>query len=248
MQTLKDSNFYPVSLDEIMSNTFRKECAGKKLFCIHFDDGHASQVRLLNDSTLDPDCMLGIVLKYFHDPRAAFFININNGGSRPFGNDSERKLAWLKSRGMTVGNHSAHHKRLDLQTRTIMIREIAEVFEYTGQDTMYLSYPYGARIDDEKFLRKGFHYRNHDFYVKAAFTEVEEIVQFNDFWDRIQLWRYLCPLSNTDEFDNRKYELPRINISTLEGFYTDIIRNPYVFQLDSVPEEAKTDTVKIVSP
>jgi peptidoglycan/xylan/chitin deacetylase (PgdA/CDA1 family) len=241
-KALRKNNFYPVSLDEIMSNTFRKECWGKKLFCINFDDAHSSQIRFLKDRILDSTSMVGVILKYFDNPRATFFINTNNRGTPPWAKDSKLKMEYLISKGMIMGNHSARHKRLDFLSTKDMFAELGEVFEYTGSDSMFLSYPYGSVLKNEKLLRNGFEYKNRLYRIIAAFTEYEEIDVIKTFWDRLQMIRYLCPLGNTDEFERRRYELPRINITSFDGFYVDVIKNTNVLQIDSVHYRLSSDS------
>jgi peptidoglycan/xylan/chitin deacetylase (PgdA/CDA1 family) len=237
LKILKDNNFCPVGLDEIISNRFRKECAGKKLFCINFDDSHISQMKFYDDGSLDSSCMTAILLSYFDNPRATYFINVSNGPP-PWIYDSKKKIEFLRSKGMIIANHTASHKRLDSLKAGELIEELGKVFEYTNSDTMFLSYPYGHRFRNEKLLKDGFTYHKHKCYIKAAFTEVEQIENIKTRLDTLQLVRHLCPLGDTQEFSKRQFELPRINISTIQAVNEEIIKNQNILIFENPDSSA----------
>ncbi len=232
LKALKDSDFCPVGLNEVISNNFRKECDGKKLFCITLDDSHVSQIKFLEDGTLDSTCMTAVLLSYFDNPKATYFINVNNGPP-PWIYDSKKKIDFLRSKGMTIGNHTSSHKRLDSLNTDEIIEELGKVFEYTDSDTMFLSYPYGHRFWNETVFKDGFTYGNHRYFIQAAFTEVEELESIVSMEDSAQLVRHLCPLGDSKEFEKRRFELPRINIGSLQGLTEEVIKNKNVLKLET---------------
>jgi hypothetical protein len=185
-------------------------------------------MRFLDDGSLDSSCMTAVLLSYFDNPKATYFINVNNGPP-PWIYDSKKKIDFLRSKGMIIANHTASHRRLDSLNINDVIEELGKVFEYTDSDTMFLSYPYGHRIWNEKLLKEGFVYHNHKYFVKAAFTEVEQLESITTTQDTAQLVRHLCPLGNTLEFAKRKFELPRINISTIRAVNEEVIKNKNIF-------------------
>lgn len=231
LEALKAMDFCPVGLDQIIAASFPEACRNKKLVSIVFDDAHPSQLEFLPDSTLDSNCATAILMSYFPDARATYFINTNNGGTTPFGKDSKEKIEFLRRQGMMVASHSAGHHRLDHLTVSELKKELGAVCEYLNVDSTLLAYPYGIGAVHDSVLINGFEYNQRFYRIPAGFTQVDALDTVTTDWqDSSSLVYHLCPLGNSDDFIKRRYDLPRINITSYRDVLIDVIRNPYVFR------------------
>jgi len=114
-----------------------------------FDDGLASQFRLLPDGTVDPDSGVGVLLAVaqkhpgFH-PVGTMYVNRS-----PFGKpDAGGELRWLVEHGWEIGNHTDGHQDLSslppdrvqraIATQDRLIRTLAP-----GCQVTTLALPYG---------------------------------------------------------------------------------------------------------
>lgn len=231
---LKDEGFSPVGMDEITQGTFRKECIGKKLFLMTFDDAHISQLKFSSDGKLNPKCALAILLSYFENPRATFFINTRNGGA-PFVYQSQKKINFLIEKGMIIGNHTASHKRVDKLTDSELLQELADVFLYLNKlghhsKEMFFAYPYGIALNKEKQkLLKAFKYEGCDYCITAAFSSRLGYKEKRPKAESEHDYPLLCPIGGCEAFEKRRYDLPRINIHSVEDLKIDVIENDNIY-------------------
>lgn len=230
LEALKAGDFCLVGLDQIAANSFPDECRNRKLAAIAFDDGHPSQMEFLPDGSVDSSCATAILLSHYPSPRATYFINTSNGGFPPFGKNSKEKIDFLRSKGMTVASHAATHQRLDRITAGEVRTELGTVCEYLGVDSTILAYPYGiGTVHDTLF--DGFDYNGRRYRITAAFTQVEPMDTVTTVWQDSSLLVYhLCPLGGTNDFALRRFELPRINVTSYQDILYDVLRNPFVYR------------------
>jgi len=228
LETLKSDNYCLIGLDEYLENRFRPECGGQKLFAVTFDDGHPSQFGLLPEGTLDPQSGLGVLEEVFPNARATFFLNVRNGG-KPFGKQSERKVALLREWGLEIGNHTISHPRLDRVSNARAVREIDGVCDYFDQSSMLLAYPYGVAprtpLPDLKTRCA----------VPAAFNAWEGYAAGVRGGEGRPLLAVVP--AGSSAFEAMRYSLPRVNIASLEDLRLDVLENPGVYTLPAAPAQ-----------
>jgi len=234
LEAARDGGFFPVSLDEIVRDELDAVPAGKKPFSITFDDGHPSQIRL-KDGKLDETCAFSIMKRIFDDPKATFFINAGAAGKKPFGPGGEEKIGILREAGMALGSHTAGHMKMNALSTQDIIEQMGETMLYldgvlTGdlaQENVYLAYPYGVLPSGKKSRDavSKFEYGGRTFRHPAAFScrlgFGEPMTKKGD--------TLLCPLPGTAAFESRRYDLPRIIISSLKDFVKDVAGREEVY-------------------
>lgn len=121
LQLLRQNNFYPVNMRDLLSPTLSVP-AGKTPVVLTFDDARPSQFRYKADGvTVDPTCAMGI-LEAFHAkhpsdwPRRASFYVLPESkyNPTPFGQAKtlQKKLQYLVDSGYELANHSTSHHAL----------------------------------------------------------------------------------------------------------------------------------------
>ncbi len=117
LEELYRRGYRPISLTDMVRGRIDLP-AGVSPVVLTFDDGHAGQLRFIDNdgqTIIDPDCAVGILLA-FHQKHpdfpieATFFLN----GQSPFGQPEHvrEKLELIVSRGMDIGNHTTVHANL----------------------------------------------------------------------------------------------------------------------------------------
>lgn len=152
LERLHAEGYRPISLEDFIAGRIDVP-AGLSPMVLTFDDGDPSQYRAVEGGP-EPtaDCALGIMEAFREkhpdfNPQATFFVN---GGGR-FGQSSRQaeKLAYLVSRGYTIGNHSFGHEKLSALTpEEIMVtlgRNASALEDLTGDPVTLLALPYGIR-------------------------------------------------------------------------------------------------------
>ncbi len=165
--------------------------AGVSPLIITFDDGSAGQFRYITKRYIDdngarlpmevlipdPDSAVGILLDFSKEypefgHAATFFLNF----PAPFGIPIEvdRKLNFLLSHGMELGNHTYNHKNLGNCCKNVIEAELGEqsraIEQITGVKPLSLALPYGVypRCDDcKKYLMTG-EYQGHVYENRAV--------------------------------------------------------------------------------
>ncbi len=216
LKVLNSDKYCMIDLLEYTLASFLKRCAKKKVFAISFDDGHASQFRFLKNGKLDPNSGLGVLLGVFPQAKATFFLNVTNGGA-PFGQQSQQKIAFLRAKGLNIGNHTVSHPDMSKLSNQAVIREIDGVCQYFGQSSMILAYPYGFMPP------KSITTYQTKCRVPAAFRAW--LGYFEGERETIKTGSLLAPLPNTPEFSSRRLTYPRFTISSFQDFQRDIMRN-----------------------
>ena len=119
--------FVPITAADLVNRTIDIP-AGKKPVVMTFDDGDASQFRLLPNGDVDPDTAVGIMLAFARKhpdfrPSGTFYVNRD-----PFsaGADVPRYLRWLTQNGFELGNHTADHVGLSSVSESEAKRELVE--------------------------------------------------------------------------------------------------------------------------
>jgi len=174
LKTLYDQGFRPVSLLDYVLGTIDLPI-GLSPVVLTFDDGNLNNFRLLDDGTIDPECVVGIFLEFHQNHpdfplRASFFIT----GATPFRQKDSvaYKLNFLIEQGFDIGNHTLDHINFtnasaqDIQAQIAIQKQRLEkhLVDPTYQiNTLALTY--GSRPKDkslEIYLQKGTH-ENQDY-------------------------------------------------------------------------------------
>jgi peptidoglycan/xylan/chitin deacetylase (PgdA/CDA1 family) len=236
LSTLYDQGYRPVSLQDYVLGTIDLPI-GMTPVVLTFDDGNLNNFRLLEDGSIDPDCVVGILLA-FHERhpdfplRATFFIT----GAVPFrqADSVAYKLNFLIEKGMDIGNHTLDHINFtqasaeDIQSQ---IGKQKQRLEQHLNDQTYqvntLALTYGSRPKDkslEIYLHQG-SYQDQS-YVNIALLNVGSNPSRSPFDSRFN------PLS-----------IPRIRASEMDvegrGLYDYLAyfeKNPeFRYRSDGVP-------------
>ncbi|SCZ77609.1 polysaccharide deacetylase family protein [Acidaminobacter hydrogenoformans] len=128
--------------------------AGFSPVVLTFDDGHISNFRLLEDGSIDPNSVVGIMSDFAAQHpdfgmHATFFFN----GGTPFGQkDSvDFKFNFMLEKGMDIGNHSfghEHFKSLSAQEVEVSLGKNAAALKAqlpASYEIDLLALPYGER-------------------------------------------------------------------------------------------------------
>ncbi len=229
LNALQSAGYCAVSLESYLSDRFNPDCAGQKPFVLTFDDSHPSQVALLPDGRLDPDSALGVLREVWPDATATFFANVKNGGP-PFGRDSVKKIALLESLGFEIGNHTVSHARLDHLSKSGVKRAIRGVCAFFGRSRMSFAYPYGVIPATQIPTTLP------DCEISAAFGA--NTGYFEGSRQRGRDGAYpplLAPLPGSRALSERRWRIPRLNISSLNDLRRDVLNNPNVYTLPATP-------------
>lgn len=165
--------FRPVTVSEYLDNKMPLP-PGAAPVVFTFDDANPSQIRFLDDGTLDPNCAVGIwegFAKTHPDfPVHATFYILPVMWSQP--KWVTKKIELLHSLGCELADHTITHPILRKLTDDKVKWEIGEAWlrlEKLGEPAPYsFAFPYGVSPRN-KNLVKGFEYQGQQIRPKAAF-------------------------------------------------------------------------------
>lgn len=152
LERLYNEGYRPVTMTSVVEGTVDLP-AGLSPVVLTFDDGHSSNFRYLDDQvTIDPDCVVGIMLDFQKthpdfSPHGIFYLT----GPTPFGQRDlvEKKLRALVDMGFEVGNHTVSHENLKQLNATQISAEIGSMNQllekWSDHAVEHLSIPYGNR-------------------------------------------------------------------------------------------------------
>lgn len=130
---LKKAGFYPTTIQEMAEGRMDIP-AGKSPVVLTFDDSSPTHYRILDDGSLDPDCVVAIlqaaVAAGAWAPRASFFplLYVDPPANIVFGqpNLPEKKLRNLVRWGYEIGSHTVTHQDLSATTPQRIRKEFAQ--------------------------------------------------------------------------------------------------------------------------
>jgi len=150
------AGWYPVDVDDILTSKINVP-AGKTPVAITFDDSRGSQFHYLTNGKIDPNCAVGILLR-FHKThpdwplRATFYVLPDSSfNPEPFHQHQyvTSKLQFLLKNGFQIGNHTTTHRPLAFMRAAIIQWELAYNIRYMRkrapnivEDSLAL--PYGS--------------------------------------------------------------------------------------------------------
>jgi hypothetical protein len=162
----------PINVSEYLSGDYNL-APGASPVVLTFDDANPTQVRMLPDGTLDPECGLGI-LKAFSEkhpdfpPKAVFFVLPELWGQPQH---RAKKIEMIRSWGGEVANHTVTHRNLSKLSDEAVKEEIGGSFElltpFNGNPE-YLALPLGISPKNKDLL-KGFVHKGKTWELKAVF-------------------------------------------------------------------------------
>lgn len=153
LERLYEMGFRTLPLRDLVKGSITTP-AGYTPVVLTFDDGHITNFKLLEDQTIDPNCVVGIMSAFAEEHpdfgmHATFFFN----GGTPFGQkDSVAfKFNYMLENGMDIGNHSfghEHFKPLSAQEVEVALGKNAVQLKKLLPETYeidLLALPYGER-------------------------------------------------------------------------------------------------------
>jgi len=173
LQRFYDLGFRPVTATEYLDNKMSLP-PGASPVVITFDDSQPTQIKLLADGSLDPNCAMGIwqeFAKVHPDfPMKATFFVLPAMWDQP--KLRKQKVALVHKWGSELANHTVHHPVLRNLTDERVKQEIAggvELLEHYGEKGPFLfAMPYGSTPKNRSLI-KMFKYHGRVFTIKAAF-------------------------------------------------------------------------------
>jgi peptidoglycan/xylan/chitin deacetylase (PgdA/CDA1 family) len=156
LQLMYEAGWYPMNVRDLFTPRLAVP-AGKTPVAITFDDARGSQLRLLPNGAVDPNCAVGILDEFSRThpdwPRRASFYVLPRSRYNPTPfwqpGKEKQKLAYLVQAGYEIGNHSATHPFLSHMGLDKLRWEVAECIRYVRKlepratmDTFCV--PYGA--------------------------------------------------------------------------------------------------------
>jgi len=162
LEALYNARRYPVNISDLASERTRLP-KGWKPVALTFDDGRASQYRILPDGTLDPSCALGVMIA-FHKRhpdwplRGTFYLIAGSDENGvPFDQEGleKRKVRTLLQLGFEIGNHTLSHPSFRGLGAGVIRREIGGCQRYLrrlipGIRIASLALPYGELPRDRR--------------------------------------------------------------------------------------------------
>lgn len=160
LEMMYAAGWHPVNMRDVLTARIAVP-AGKTPVVLTFDDARESQFRYRKDGSIDPDCVVGILLA-FHKKRpdwplrASFYVLPESRyNPAPFGQEKwvTRKLHFLVDRGFEIANHSTSHHLMRAMSDKRLAREMAASVRYfqrrvPGLSMETMALPYGIAPRD----------------------------------------------------------------------------------------------------
>ena len=171
LEYLLAHGYYPVNLIDLARGNLDHVPQGRRPIVLTFDDSTAGHFRYLEDGTIDPDCVVG-VLKAMHDAygedwplRATFFVLLHAGKPGPLlfrqAGLGPQKVQALVDWGMEVGSHTITHADLsqigpdEIKWELAVSQNRIEAL-VPGYRVRSFALPYGIYPADASLLKEGY--------------------------------------------------------------------------------------------
>ena len=172
LERLYKDGFRPATVTEYLDDKMPIP-PGSSPAVFTFDDANPSQIRLLDDGTVDPGCAIGIWQQFTKThpdfPIHATFYVLPNMWNQPL--SVGKKIQLLHSLGCELADHTITHPILRKLSDDKVKWEIGEAafrLETLGEKPPYsLAFPYGVSPKN-KSLAQGFEYKGKQIHLKAA--------------------------------------------------------------------------------
>jgi peptidoglycan/xylan/chitin deacetylase (PgdA/CDA1 family) len=172
LDCLVTHGYYPVNLIDLATGNLDHVPRGRRPIVLTFDDSTRGHFQYLEDSTVDPDCAVGILLamheEYGEDwpLRATFFVLLSDADEPGYAlfrqpESAAQKLQALVDWGFEVGSHTIHHPTLSELSDERVAWELAVsksrieslIPEY---EVRSLALPYGVYPKDISLVKEGY--------------------------------------------------------------------------------------------
>jgi len=157
LETLYEAGFRPVTLGEYVDNTMDIP-PGATPVVMTFDDSDPSQIRFLEDGTLDPESGVGIWTQFAEEHpdfpvKGSFFVL----RSRTFTGDGRAEVNHLLDIGCEVESHTLSHQNLAKMTDEEVMAELGGAQEFLRSlgvnRPRFLCLPFGVRPKNLDLLK-----------------------------------------------------------------------------------------------
>ncbi len=172
IERLYGLGFRPVTLSEYIDGKFDIP-KGASPVVFTFDDANPSQLRLLKDGSLDPECGMGIWQAFAKEHpdfqmKASFYVLPTMWGQKSV---IEKKVAMLKEWGSELGSHTLTHPQLKKLSDDKVKGELGgaiEMLEKYGQTSpVAIALPFGISPKSPDML-KSFEWKGKKYEMKGA--------------------------------------------------------------------------------
>ncbi|MEJ5170252.1 MAG: polysaccharide deacetylase family protein [Fimbriimonadales bacterium] len=160
LERLYRMGFLPVTLTQYLDDRMDLP-PGASPVVFTFDDSHPSQLRFLDDGSIDPNCAVGIWQAFAREHpdfpvRATFFVLPPSPWGQP--RQVAAKLKLLQQLGCEVGSHTYSHANLGKlspsQAEAELVRSSGWIEREFGRRPEAIALPYGVSPKDPSLLRK----------------------------------------------------------------------------------------------
>ncbi len=164
--------FRPVTVSQYLDNKMPLP-PGSSPMVFTFDDANPSQIRFLDDGSVDPKCAIGIWMDFekTHPDfpiHATFYVLPTMWVQKKW---VQKKIEMLHSFGCELADHTITHPILRKLSDDKVKWELGEAWdrlEALGEPAPYsLAFPYGVSPRN-KSLAQGFEYKGQQIHFKAA--------------------------------------------------------------------------------
>lgn len=173
LERLYKQGFRPVTASEYLYNRMKLP-PGASPVVMTFDDSQPSQIRLLRDGSLDPNCAMGIWQDFAKEHpdfpmKATFFVLPRMWDQPEF---RRKKVHMVTGWGSEIANHTLHHPVLRKKDDEVVKAEIAGGCEllrkYGHTGPILFAAPYGSTPKNRALIKR-FKYKNTIYTIDAAF-------------------------------------------------------------------------------
>lgn len=174
LERLYKLGFRPCTVTDYLENKFPNP-PGSSPAVFTFDDSNPSQLQLLEDGTVDPNCAVGIWMEFAKTHpdfpvRATFYVLPDVMFGQP--KLKAQKIAKLKELGCELGSHTVSHpilKRLsDEKVKEELAGAIDDLEKLGTPSPVSIALPFGVSPKN-KALLQSFTHKGKTYEMKAAF-------------------------------------------------------------------------------
>jgi hypothetical protein len=172
LERMYADGFRPVTLNEYLANKMHL-APGASPVIITFDDANPTQIRLLKDGTVDPECAVGIWMEFAKKHpdfpvHGTFFVLPTMWWQKQF---VKEKVKLLTNLGSEIDSHTVTHPVMSRESDERLKWEVGLAslkLEHLGLKPPFnLAYPFGVPPRHKGFM-KGFIFRGEHVWVKSG--------------------------------------------------------------------------------
>lgn len=174
LERLYKMGFRPCTVTDYLENKFPNP-PGSSPVVFTFDDSNPSQLQLLEDGTVDPNCAVGIWMEFAKahpdfPVRGTFYVLPDVMWGQP--KFREKKVALMKELGCELGSHTVSHPILKRLSDEKVKEELAGAIDHLEKmgtpSPVSIALPFGVSPKNKGLLEK-FERGGKTYTMKAAF-------------------------------------------------------------------------------